>query len=176
MFFGRLSKNSTWLQAFVGADSAKAGEIDASTRKLLRAEQLIFSRWAQVMVRFEKELYSNPEQDLSGLWWGLKAKYQLLNPPDGVLGPDFAAKIHVATVPVYYHNYALGESLASQFTEALSLSGIPLDTVARGFDGVGKWFREEVFSHGSLLPWRELVQSSTGHALSPAAFARQFLS
>ena len=48
-----------------------------------RNQLLIFSRWCQVMLRFEKGMYENPDQDLNKLWWDLVEKYQLLKRPDG---------------------------------------------------------------------------------------------
>ena len=75
---------------------------------------MVFSRWAQVMFRFEKSMYENPDQDLNRRWWELAEKYQLLKMPAGRNEPDWAAKIHIALYPCYYHNYLLGELLASQ--------------------------------------------------------------
>ncbi len=75
---------------------------------------MVFSRWAQVMFRFEKSMYENPDQDLNRRWWELVEKYQLLKMPAGRDEPDWAAKIHIALYPCYYHNYLLGELLASQ--------------------------------------------------------------
>ena len=37
--------------------------------------------------------------------------------------PDYAAKIHIVTTPVYYHNYMLGEMFASQVHHALIRAG-----------------------------------------------------
>ena len=48
----------------------------AASGKLQRNRLLIFSRWCQVMFRFEKGLYGNPDQDLNRLWWDLVEKYQ----------------------------------------------------------------------------------------------------
>jgi peptidyl-dipeptidase A len=177
MFFGRLSKQAKWITAFVH-DEPKADALAAAAMKSLGTEQLIFSRWTQVMFRFEQELYSNPEQDLSALWWDLKAKYQLLAPPSSpasTLGPDYCAKIHIVSAPVYYHNYTLGELLASQFGEALGSSGLGPDQIAAGNPSVGAFFIQKVFSPGATLNWRELVRFATGKDLSPDAFARQFL-
>ena len=66
------------------------------------------------MVRFEQELYSNPDQDLNKLWWSLVEKYQFVEKPHKRAKADWAAKIHFTIAPVYYHNYMLGELLASQ--------------------------------------------------------------
>ena len=43
---------------------------------MLRYQLLIFSRWCQVMLRFEKGMYENPDQDLNKLWWDMAEKYQ----------------------------------------------------------------------------------------------------
>ena len=39
--------------------------------------------------------------------------------PTAATRPDWAAKIHIATAPCYYHNYLLGELLASQLYNKL---------------------------------------------------------
>ena len=38
----------------------------------------------------------------------------MLKRPEGRNEPDWATKIHIASYPCYYHNYLLGELLASQ--------------------------------------------------------------
>ena len=47
----------------------------------------------------------------------LAEKYQEVKRPEGRNEPDFAAKIHIVTTPVYYHNYMLGEMFASQVSK-----------------------------------------------------------
>jgi peptidyl-dipeptidase A len=79
-----------------------------------RMAGLVFSRWCQVMLRFEKELYSNPDQDLDDLWWRLVRRYQDLERPAEAPRGSWASKIHIVTVPVYYHNYMLGALYAAQ--------------------------------------------------------------
>ena len=55
--------------------------------KMRRNQLLIFSRWCQVMLRFEKGMYADPQQDLNKLWWDLVEKYQLLNARQGATSP-----------------------------------------------------------------------------------------
>ncbi len=93
----------------------RAEKISEDSYKALRLQMLVFSRWAQVMYRFEKSMYENPDQDLNQLWWNMVEKYQMLTKPEGRNMPDWATKIHIALYPCYYHNYLLGEMLASQF-------------------------------------------------------------
>eukprot|EP00727_Mastigamoeba_balamuthi_P011234 m51a1_g6733 putative peptidase m3a and m3b thimet oligopeptidase f (503) ;mRNA; f:196632-199949 len=122
MFFGRLTKSNAWLSSAAGVPRERAEAAAKAAVEELRAEQLIFSRWVQVMFRFERAMYEDPSQDLCALWWRLKEKYQLL-PGPGRCSPDYAAKIHIVVCPVYYHNYMLGELLASQFYSTLAEKG-----------------------------------------------------
>ena len=78
----------------------------------LKRRQLIFSRWVLVMTAFERELYSDPSQDLNTLWWSLVEKYQKITPPQGRQGKnDWAAKYHIGLAPVYYFSYLLERCL-----------------------------------------------------------------
>jgi len=84
---------------------------------------LIFSRWAQVMMRFERAMYRDPDQDLNKLWWDLVEEYQFVKRPPGRNAPDWAAKIHIAQYPCYYHNYMFGGLAASQILGACEPDG-----------------------------------------------------
>ena len=88
---------------------------------MLRRELLVFVPWVQVMTRFERELYRDPDQDLGAIWWELVERYQRVDAAGRATRPDdWACKIHVALAPVYYHNYLLGEVTASQLAYALA--------------------------------------------------------
>jgi len=66
MQFERFSKSRPWLdQMGVKVDNPRA--FDEAATKTQRNQLLIFSRWCQVMLRFEKGMYDNPEQDLNKL-------------------------------------------------------------------------------------------------------------
>ncbi len=62
------------------------------------------------------------------------------------MAPDWAAKIHMTGAPVYYHNYLLGELIASQLAAAIR-GAVFLDSAARGFvecDELGAFLDEFV--------------------------------
>ena len=103
-------------------------EIARVSDKYAQLKQLIFARWAMVMYNFEKELYANPDQDLNKLWWDTVEEYQLVKRPAGRNAPDWAAKIHFSIAPCYYHNYMLGELLASQLNHYMALTVLGLDS------------------------------------------------
>src|SRR5438445_4969490 len=119
MMFERFSKQRASLEK-IGLAIANPARFDEAAAKIQRNQLLIFSRWCQVMLRFEKSMYENPEQDLNKLWWDLVEKYQLLTRPDGRNAPDYASKIHIVSSPVYYHNYMMGQLFASQLHHTIA--------------------------------------------------------
>ncbi|HWB10354.1 MAG TPA: M2 family metallopeptidase [Pirellulales bacterium] len=174
MMFERFSKSAEWLSA-MGVSVADPAAFSATGQRMRRNKLLIFSRWCQVMLRFEKELYRDPEQDLNGLWWSLVERYQLLKRPEGRDEPDYASKIHIVVAPCYYHNYLLGELFACQLHRAIARdlfpSKDPQSLVYVGDARIGKYLQERVFDPGRTLPWNELTRFATGEELKPGAFA-----
>jgi peptidyl-dipeptidase A len=178
MFFGRMASNPQFLQDMNLADPAEAKKIADESFKVLRLEQLTFSRWAQVMYRFEKSLYENPDQDLNKLWWDLVEKYQMIKRPAGRNQPDWASKIHIATSPCYYHNYLLGELLASQLNHYITVNLLKSDDFRQSYFSkpeVGKYLTEKVFMPGSRWSWNEMIEKATGEKLSAKYYAKQFV-
>lgn len=179
MIFGRFSSNPQWIKDMTGISEDEKMKIAENSFRTLRLEQLVFSRWAQVMYHFEKNMYENPEQDLNKLWWDLVEKYQLLKRPEGRNEPDWATKIHVATYPCYYHNYLLGELLASQLYYYIVKNVIRSeDYKFQSFAGnkeIGNYLREKVFMPGSRYYWNDMIEKATGEKLTPKYYAQQFV-
>jgi len=180
MQMGRLSKSGAWQQqmGIVPHDAAERQKMDAAGAKVLRNQLLIFSRWCQVMLRFEKGLYENPDQDLNALWWGLVEKYQGLRRPEGRNAPDYASKIHIVAAPVYYHNYMMGELFASQVHHTIArelYDGADPRTVTYVKNPkVGDFLKAKVIAPGQTLSWNALTKHATGAELNPQAFAKDF--
>jgi len=178
MFFGRMSSNANFLVDMKLTDTADARKVADEGFKVLRLEQLTFSRWAQVMYRFEKALYENPDQDLNTLWWDLVEKYQMIRRPAGRNQPDWASKIHIATSPCYYHNYLLGELLASQFNHYIAANVLKSDDSGQSYFNnkeVGNYFKEKVFKPGARYNWNEMIEKATGEKLTAKYYAEQFV-
>ena len=179
MLFGAITKNQEFIAKIINLPDAEVAKYTDAGRRSLRAEKLIFSRWTQVMLRFEQGMYADPGQNLNKLWWDLKRRYQLLNPPDDMSGADYGAKLHVVAAPVYYHNYMLGELFATQLHHymAREVVGVenPHETAFVGNKKAGRYLREQVFAPGNLYRWDDLTQRVTGEPLSAGAFARQYV-
>lgn len=179
IMFGRFASNPQWLKDMTGISEEEKMKIAENCFKKLRMEELVFSRWAQVMYRFEKEMYDNPDQDLNKLWWDLVEKYQMLKRPEGRNEPDWATKIHIALYPCYYHNYLLGSLLASQLYYYMVANIIKSDDYRfQSFAGnkeIGKYLKEKVFMPGSKYFWDDMIEKATGEKLTPKYYARQFV-
>lgn len=179
MLFGRNSTNAQWMKANLGLNDNEVNEVATDGFKSLRLQQIVFSRWAQVMYRFEKSMYENPDQDLNELWWRLVEKYQLLKKPEGRNEPDWASKIHIATAPCYYHNYLLGELLASQLYHYIVVNILKSnDLKNQAFSNnpeIGKYLIEKVFSPGMRYKWNDMIKNATGEFLTPKYYAEQFI-
>ncbi len=179
MFFGRLSRNPAWMQQMLDLTDAQRAEIAQVSDKYAQLKQLIFARWAMVMYDFEKQLYADPDQDLNTLWWDTVERYQLVQRPPGRDAPDWAAKIHFSIAPCYYHNYMLGELLASQLNHHIASNVLALDTEKDvsyvSQDKTGQFLKENVFEVGDRYYWNEMIEKATGEPLTAKYFVAQFV-
>ena len=179
MLFGRFASNPQWLIDVVGISQTEKEKIAEASFNSLRLEQLVFSRWAQVVYRFEKSMYENPDQDLNKFWWDLVEKYQLLKRPENRNEPDWASKIHIALYPAYYHNYMLGELLASQLSfhinNNLLNSNDPMNQSFNGKTEIGKYLKDKMFDEGNKLYWNEMIEKATSEKLTAKYYAQQFI-
>jgi len=176
MLFQKFSRSGRWLNK-MGILKEGWEQVEKAGKTMIQREQLVFSRWCQVMFRFEKGMYENPKQNLGDLWWKLVEKYQGIKKPKGRNEPDYASKIHVVSAPAYYHNYMMGELFASQVLDTVSREVLHTSAYEADFVGkpaIGKFFKERVFAPGRTLNWRDLTKYISGKDLNPEAFAKSF--
>jgi peptidyl-dipeptidase A len=179
MLMERQASNADWIQEMVGIPQKDKEAIRKTGRENLQMQGLIFSRWTQVMMRFERAMYQNPDQDLNKLWWDLVEEYQLITRPEGRNEPDWAAKIHLAQSPVYYHNYELGELTACQLQHYIvhnilkDQNGLQLSYANKV--EIGDYLKARVFTPGASLRWDALVKYATGETLAAKYFAEEYV-
>jgi peptidyl-dipeptidase A len=169
LMMGSLVDEPVWLSAVAGVPEAELDEIRDHILWRERADRLVFTRWALVMFNFERELYADPDRDdLNSLWWDLVERLQLVKRPPGRDEPDWAAKIHVAVAPVYYHNYVLGNLIAAQLRHHLEeqVAGEPFFMS----EAAGRYLQEAVFGPGARNRWEDTVLRATGERLNPDYF------
>ena len=130
------------------------------------------------MFHFERGMYADPDRDLNKMWWDIVERFQFVRCPAGRDEPDWATKIHIVASPVYYHNYMLGELIASQFHDYISDEVFGPGRDAGDIFGeprIGRFFKENVFNSGKIYPWSDHVEKATGNPLSARHFAAQFV-
>ncbi|MDO8494563.1 MAG: M2 family metallopeptidase [Deltaproteobacteria bacterium] len=173
MLMERVLHDPQWLAKNCGVPASKIKGMENDLRDSLSLDKLTIARWVMLVTNFEKELYGNPDQDLDGLWWKLVAQYQFISKPASRNAPDWACKIHIASSPVYYQNYLLGELMAAQIASVIaSPKGAAISFV--GNKKIGKQLDERLFKMGMKLSWKELVPHVTGQELGAASFVSQF--
>jgi len=179
MFFGRLSRNPAWMQQMLDLTDPQVDQIRPAATRYLRLQQVIFVRWALVMYNFEKALYANPDQDLNTLWWDLVERYQLVHRPPGSPDAGWASKLHFVKAPCYYHNYVLGELLASQISHHLVHRVLKAPADARisfaNDTRIGQYLRAKVLAPAARYHWRQMIAAATGEPLNPRYFVAEFL-
>lgn len=164
---GRLVRDRRWLTKTARLDEKDVDALLSGLAHAAAAERVLFARWGLVMTHFERDLYSDPEANLDARWWELVERFQLVQAPPDRRAPDWAAKVHVAVAPVYYHNYLLGELLASQIEGVCErdAGGVP------GSARAGELLRNKIFEIGASLRWDELIVQATGRPLAADDFA-----
>ena len=175
LMMGALAEEPGWLRKVAGVSES---ELFGDAEKLAarrRAAGLVFTRWALVMFHFERALYEDPErEDLNSLWWDLVERLQLVNRPPGRNAPDWAAKIHVAVVPVYYHNYVLGNLISAQLRDHLE-ARVTAGEPYFASEAAGRYLQEALFGPGARNGWQDTVIGATGEKLNPDYFVRSLL-
>ncbi|UCC73610.1 MAG: M2 family metallopeptidase [Gemmatimonadota bacterium] len=178
MFMDRLVYDVDWLEGAAGINLDDRAALGERAWRSLRFEMLLTARWVLVMTHFERTLYADPERgDLDSLWWDLVEDLQLVPRPENRDSPDWAAKIHLSVTPVYYHNYLLGELIASQLGAAIRREALA-GAAARGFagcDALGAFLRDRVFRPGASRHWQTVLESATGSKLTPEVFLDEFV-
>jgi peptidyl-dipeptidase A len=167
MYFGRHARDPAWLEEIVGIPPERTSAIAGAQAE----SQLVFSRWALLVTRFEQGMYKDPDQDLNALWWHLASELQGLKRPDEHDLPDWASKVHIPCYPAYYQNYIYGELLASQFRDSI-IAGPGGSSRSLG-EEVGAFFRP-LFAAGRSHSWADTVITATGTQLGPQAWLNQF--
>jgi peptidyl-dipeptidase A len=168
MFCEQPTTSPAWLAEMVGLPVDEAVQLGPRLAAQNTASLLAFVRWCLTIVHFERAFYADPDQELNRLWWDLEERYQQIPRPLDRDAPDWAAKVHVATVPVYYQKYLLGRLFTAQLTRKMDAD---LGGWWQGRARSGEYIKSELFMPGARYPWPELVERVTGQSLGVEALA-----
>ena len=168
LFMGRQAYTAQFLEEFLNSTN---NELLDSIEKGIKRKQLVFSRSAFLITEFEKEFYSNPDQDLNKLWWDLFEKYYYMKRPENREDKqDWASKYHIGLAPVYYYCYLIGEVFASTLQKKI-LEVTKEDRIWR--KGAAKFLTERLFMPGNKYRWDDLIEYVTGKQFSSDAWVQE---
>lgn len=171
LMMGALVDDPGWLRSVLGTSQEKLDEDSEKLGAHRRADRLILTRFVLVMYHFEQALYADPDDEgLNSVWWDLVERFLLVDRPPERDEPDWAAVIHVAVAPVYYHNYMLGELISAQLRNYLE-SHITHGPFYEN-EVAGRYLLESFFGPGAREDWRDTVLRATGEHLNPEHFVR----
>jgi peptidyl-dipeptidase A len=168
MFCEQPTRHPAWLTEMLGLTPSEAAALAPQLAAQDTASLLAFVRWCLTIVHFERAFYADPDGDLNHLWWELEERYQHVPRPEGRDAPDWAAKVHVATAPVYYQKYLLGRLFSAQLTRKMDAD---LGGWWEGRPRSGDYVKRELFMPGARYAWSELVERVTGKPLGVESLA-----
>jgi peptidyl-dipeptidase A len=168
MFCEQPTTNPDWLSSMVGLPASEAHQLGPRLAAQDTASLLAFVRWCLAITAFERSFYADPDQNLNRLWWDLEERYQQIPRPEGRDAPDWAAKIHVATAPVYYQKYLLGRLFSAQLARKMDAD---MGGWWEGRPKTGEYIKRELFMPGARYAWPVLVERVTGQRLGVEALA-----
>ena len=168
MFCEQPTMHPAWLREMVGLSSSEAARLAPQLAAQDTASLLAFVRWCLTIVHFESAFYADPDGDLNHLWWDLEERYQHVPRPEDRDAPDWAAKVHVATAPVYYQKYLLGRLFSAQLTRKINAD---FGGWWEGRPRSGDYIKRELFMPGARYAWSELVERVTGLPLGVESLA-----
>jgi peptidyl-dipeptidase A len=171
LMMGALAGDPGWLRSVAGASQEDLEEDAAKLVAHRRVDRMILTRFVLVMYHLEQALYADPDSEgLNSLWWDIVERFFYVDRPPGRDEPDWAAVIHVAVAPVYYHNYMLGELISAQLRNYLECH------ITRGpfYDNevAGRYLLESFFGPGARENWHDTVLRATGEPLNPEHFVK----
>jgi hypothetical protein len=166
VLFGRMTQDPRWLKRVARADAATVDENAPRLAARGRLALLLRLRFALVMVRFERQLYRDPEQDLDRLWWQLVQRIQRVAPPELRRSPDWAAEVHFSLAPVYFHNHLLGQLQASQLEHHIRHRLPGAERVVKA--ETGDFLVNGIFRVGRTKLWEEMLLEASGEGLNPS--------
>jgi peptidyl-dipeptidase A len=171
LMMGALVDDPGWLRSVAGVEKERLDEDSEKLAAHRRADKMNLARFVLVMYHFEQALYADPDDKaLNSVWWDLVERLLFVARPPGRDEPDWAAVIHVAVAPVYYHNYMLGELISAQLRDYLE-SHITHGPFYEN-EVAGRYLLESFFGPGARENWRDTVLRATGEPLDPEPFVK----
>ena len=142
--------------------------VDSKTLKKFKDEhrksEAKFINRSMLIIDFEKQMYENPQQDLSKLWHDLKVKYTGANEGEEI-NNEWATIPHYLSHPAYYQNYFRANLMKAQMYKSMHEK---LGNITEN-KSTAEYLDNNLFRYGMSMPESELIKVFTGSELSSDA-------
>jgi peptidyl-dipeptidase A len=167
-YFENLAYDRKWLGEVVAFDRKTDKEVGLIMQHFWEVDRLFRIRKQMVTADFEREIYSDPDQDLDHLWSELNQKYLGIRYPDEKGACYWAADKYLTSLPCYVQNYILADIVAAQLKHAIDIRVLEGGSLKMNNNKqVGEYLIDSLFRYGDLVPWEKLIEKSTGEPLRP---------
>lgn len=173
-YFENLAYDPEWLAEQVKADEKTRKEIDLIMQHFREVDQLFRIRKQLVVADFEREIYSNPDQNLDSLWRELNIKYLDIHYPEEKGACHWATNKYFTSLSCHIQNYILADVVAAQLKHAIEKNVLKEGKMSlQNNVEVGEYLIRKLFADGDLYPWEKLIVKATGEPISPLYFANE---
>ncbi|MAG57177.1 MAG: hypothetical protein CMJ83_12865 [Planctomycetes bacterium] len=160
------------LEGSLHLDPRGAARMRARFRERHRREQLIAVRHARVLNHFERELYSDPGQDLNALWWDLLKTNLHINARDEGRHPAWAISRELLAPCGTAPHRGLGIIAGAQIQD--SLPPVARDASVLVDSEAAAMIRDLYLRPAAGRSWPEHLKQTTGRPLEARSFAERF--
>ncbi len=175
-YFENMASDYIWLRNEMkgGADDQK--KVTMVCHHMREVDRLFRCRKLMLLAEFEREIYSNPGQDLDLLWHKLNLNYlgQYYSPKKGSC--YWAANKFTTSLSCTIHNFVVADIFAAQLQQTIKKRVLnKTNGILQGNKAIGNYLINNLYVYGNVLPWETLVEKATGETLNPEYFVKQLI-
>ena len=170
-FFERMTADYNWLKYEIDLNPEKARQEFLIQQQIWIIDRLFRCRKLLVLAEFERQIYSDSDQNLSNLWYELNQKYLGIHPPEEVCEADWAYNNYITSLSCTIQNSLLAEVFAAQLKNTIEKKSLhDANSNYQNNLDFGLFMISNLYKYGNVVPWEQLIEKATGEKLNSSYF------